>query len=99
MRGFRPLFTLITLLVTLVSAVLPTVGAQTLIDPRRNYRVDSGGMSRYKRVQMAEQKYNAKAVRVETIDSGDRRVYEIRLLNAEGKVWTVRVDATTGRMY
>src|SRR5262245_15266450 len=99
MRGFRPLFTLITLLVTLVPAVLPTVGAQTLIDPRRQYQIDSGGMSRDEAVQMAERKYNAKAVRVETIESGDRRIYEIRLLNAEGKVWTVRVDAATRRMY
>jgi len=45
---------------------------------------------------MAQRRYHAKAVRAETVRSGERRVHHIRLLNSEGKVWTVRVDAESG---
>jgi uncharacterized membrane protein YkoI len=99
MRAGRLLFSLITLIGIAVPVAVPSVDAQTLIDPRRQYKLDSGGMSKDEAVQMAERRYNAKAVRVETINSGDRRIYEIRLLNAEGKVWTVRVDASTRQMF
>ena len=30
--------------------------------------------------------------------SGGKRVHQIRLLNTEGRVWTVRVDAESGAM-
>jgi hypothetical protein len=38
-------------------------------------------------------------VKAETITQGGRRVHKIRLMNAEGKVWHVHVDAETARMY
>lgn len=83
---------------TLVSNV---VSAQNLVDPRnREERVNqSGGMSLDEAVRMVESRYRARAVRADVVNNGGRRVYEIRLLNADGKVWKVRVDAETGRSY
>ena len=90
---------LIALLATQVSWT-PVADAQTLIDRNRQPRVDgSSGISRDEAVSRAESRYRAKAVKVETIRDGGHIVYQIRLLNAEGKVWSVNVDAETGRMY
>jgi uncharacterized membrane protein YkoI len=50
-------------------------------------------------VEMAQRQYRAKAVKAETVESGGKRVHQIRLLSAEGKVWTVRVDAESGAMH
>lgn len=86
----------------LVAAPLwsPDVDAQNLIDrrPRDSYRIEPTGISQDEAVSRAESRYRAKAVKVETVTDGDRTVYVIRLLNADSKVWTVRVDAATGRM-
>ena len=49
-------------------------------------------------VAMAERRFNARVVRADTRDSGDRTIYVLRLLNDAGRVWTVRVDASTGAM-
>lgn len=78
----------------------PPVDAQSLVDrrPRDRYRIEPVGISQDEAVSRAESRYRAKAVKVETVSDGDRTVYVIRLLNAESKVWTVRVDAATGRM-
>ena len=47
-------------------------------------------------VKMAEQRYKAKVVRAETQQNEGRTVYVLRLLNESGRVWTVRVDASSG---
>jgi uncharacterized membrane protein YkoI len=91
-----------TLVLAIVSAAAVTaVEAQGLVDrrPRDNYRIEPGGISKDEAVQKAERKFNAKVVKAETVNDGERLVYQIRLLNSEGKVWNVRVDAATGRMY
>ena len=56
-------------------------------------------MSLDQAVQMAERVIAPRRCRAETVDSGGRRVHQIRLLSAEGKVWNVRVDAETGAMH
>lgn len=83
---------------SLLYAVSLTAGAQELIDRRnRNqYQIEPAGISLDQAVEMAQRRYRAKAVKAETVRSGDRRVHQIRLLSAEGKVWTVRVDAESG---
>ena len=43
-------------------------------------------------------RYNARAVKAETVSQGDRRVHRIRLMSSDGKVWHVHVDAQTGAM-
>ena len=55
-----------------------------------------GGLSLDAVVQMVQQRYNARVVRAETRQENGRTVYVLRLLNADGKVWTVRVDADSG---
>ena len=49
-------------------------------------------------VSMAERRFNARVVRADTRGDDDGVVYVLRLLNDAGRVWTVRVDATTGDM-
>ena len=82
-------------------AVAVQADAQSLVDPRgrdrnRDQSEQSGGMSLDEAVRMVEGRYNARAVKAETVDSGGRRVHEIRLLK-DGRVWKVRVDAETGQ--
>ncbi len=50
-------------------------------------------------VSMAERRYKARVVRADVDGRAERRVYVLRLLSEEGRVWTVRVDATTGNMF
>ena len=57
-----------------------------------------GGMSLDAAVQMVQQRYKARVVRAETRQENGRTVYVLRLLNADGKVWTVRVDADSGEV-
>jgi uncharacterized membrane protein YkoI len=99
----RLIATLIMLL-ALGSSVTNWASAQSLVDPRGRNREEeranqSGGMSLDEAVRMVESRYRARAVKAETVSNGGRRVHEIRLLNADGKVWKVRVDAETGRPY
>jgi hypothetical protein len=47
-------------------------------------------------VRMAEQRYHARVVKAETQLDNGKTVYVLRLLNESGRVWTVRVDASSG---
>jgi len=47
-------------------------------------------------VAMVERRFKARVVRKEVRQSGERKIYVLRLLNDEGRVWTVRVDAASG---
>ena len=97
---FLRLFATALLLLAQAAADSGSVKAQNLVDPRgRDSAYQSGGMSLDEAVRMVESRYRARAVKAETINNGGRRVHEIRLLNADGKVWKVRVDADTGRSY
>jgi uncharacterized membrane protein YkoI len=64
-------------------------------DPGRVALANSG-MSMDQAVKMAEQRFKARVVRAETQHEGVRTIYILKLLNDEGHVWTVRVDATHG---
>jgi uncharacterized membrane protein YkoI len=89
------------ILIALAVAAAKTVGAQEMIErpSRGTYYVQAGGLSLDEAVQMAQSRFNAKVVKAETVRSGDRRVHQIRLINGQNKVWTVRVDAETGQMF
>ena len=82
------------MLLTAMLAGTPVAEAQGLRD-RQSGNECRGGMSLNEAVSMAQSRYQAKAVRAETVGC----VHQIRLLSPEGKVWTVRVDAETRRMY
>ena len=93
---------LVLALLSLLAAGAPLAGqAQELIDRRQKHdrQIETAGMSLDQAVEMAQRRFRAKAVKAETVDSGGKKVHQIRLLSAEGKVWTVRVDAESGAMH
>jgi uncharacterized membrane protein YkoI len=94
-----PLLALLSLLS--FAAVVPAADAQTLIErrPRSERQADRPRVSLDQAVNMAESRFRAKAVKAQPSVEGDRLVYNIRLLNSDGRVWSVRVDAQTGQMY
>jgi uncharacterized membrane protein YkoI len=50
-------------------------------------------------IEMVERRYRARVVRAGVDESNGQRLYVLRLLSEEGRVWTVRVDAQTGSAY
>lgn len=66
-------------------------------EPRGPAAEQSGGISLDEAVDRAQRRYNARVVRAETRAEGGRRVHVLRLLSEDSRVWTVRVDATTGQ--
>jgi uncharacterized membrane protein YkoI len=91
---------LVWALVSLLAAGAPLAHAQDLIDRRQRHepRIEPSSVSLDQAVEMAQRRFRAKAVKAETVQSGGKMVHQIRLLSAEGKVWTVRVDAESGAM-
>jgi uncharacterized membrane protein YkoI len=49
-------------------------------------------------VSRAERQYHARVVRTDVQDEDGRQVYVLKLLSDDGRVFTVRIDAATGRM-
>lgn len=50
-------------------------------------------------VSMVQERFNATAVKTDTVLEAGQMVYRIRLLSADkSRVWTVSVDARTGRV-
>lgn len=94
---------LVAILALVLAQAAPFYGvadAQNLVDPRSRERgQQAGGISLDQAVRMVESRYRARAVRADVVNQAGKRVYEIRLLNSDGKVWKVRVDAETGRSY
>lgn len=56
------------------------------------------GISLDEAVSRAERQYRARVVRTEVQDEDGRTVYVLKLLSEDGRVFTVRIDAATGRM-
>jgi len=55
-----------------------------------------GSVSMDQAVRMVEERYHARVVKAETEHGAGHTLYVLRLLSNEGRVWTVRVDATSG---
>lgn len=53
-------------------------------------------MSMDQAVKMVEARFKARVVRADTRTQGGQVVYVMRLLDRHGRVFTVRVDASTG---
>ena len=90
--------------------VLPSLLALTVLSPGaladpgsslapdfRSYAVRAEALTLDQAVARAEKKYGARAVRAEEKTDGDRRVYRIRLLSDDGRVFDVTVDAASGK--
>ncbi len=58
----------------------------------------SAGVSIDRVIEQIERRYNARVVRNETVQANGRAVYKLRLLSDDGRVFTVQVDAETGRV-
>jgi hypothetical protein len=56
------------------------------------------GISLDQAVNRAERQYRARVVRTDVQDEDGRTVYVLKLLSEDGRVFTVRIDAATGRM-
>ena len=56
------------------------------------------GLSLDRAVALAQQRYHARVVRANVSEAGGRRVYVLKLLSEQGRVWNVRVDAASGEM-
>jgi uncharacterized membrane protein YkoI len=54
------------------------------------------GISKDQAIEEAQRRYKARVVRAEVSEANGRRVYVLRLLSDEGRVWSVRIDAETG---
>jgi uncharacterized membrane protein YkoI len=48
-------------------------------------------------VSRAERQYRARVVRTDVQDEDGRKVYVLKLLSEDGRVFTVRIDAQSGR--
>ena len=92
---------LLALCLTLVLVALPSMDAFA----SNGHRGRDGGdrsfadraISLDEAVAQAERRYKARAVRAEEKRHGDRIEYRIRLLGEDGRVFEVRVDASSGR--
>lgn len=59
----------------------------------------AAGVSLDEAVAMVEKRFKARVVRADVKEKDGRTVYVLRLLSDEsGRVWTVRVDAASGRL-
>ncbi|HSN71920.1 MAG TPA: PepSY domain-containing protein [Steroidobacteraceae bacterium] len=57
-----------------------------------------GGITLDEAVALVQARYDAKVVKAETVEQRGRTVHRIRLLSADGRVWTVSVDAQSGEL-
>jgi uncharacterized membrane protein YkoI len=60
----------------------------------------SGGISLDQAISVVQSKYGARVMRANTVEEDGRRVHYIRLMTPDrSRVWTVRIDAATGREF
>ena len=87
-----------------ITVAVACIGAQAQQPPIDRYnpggyqQAYASGVSLDAAVANVQNRFRAKAVKTETVNERGHRVYYIRLLNAAGRVWTVRVDAETGNI-
>jgi len=94
------------ILITCLLALSVQMGAWAwTIEPQPTYveagtslHATQGGISLSQATQLALQQNPGRVVRAETVDRGGRREHHIRILGADGRVRTVRVDANSGRI-
>lgn len=91
---------ILALLLALAGTALPSGDAAAANGPRGKSDVRAqaeAAISLDEAVAQAERRYKARAVRAEEKRNGDRIEYRIRLLGDGGRVFEIRIDATTGR--
>lgn len=97
MRNFIVALFLLSLAGPAVAVVRGFDAAAEVVSPARAF---AGGMSLDEAVAMVQARHKARVMRANTVDEGGKTVHYIRLMSADGsRVWTVRVDASTGREF
>ncbi|KPJ81906.1 MAG: hypothetical protein AMJ58_03435 [Gammaproteobacteria bacterium SG8_30] len=86
--------TLVPAIVAAGTIAVPAAAAGGGIAPPA--RVLAKGLTLDEAVARVEARYGARAVRAEEDREGERRVYRIRLLSPDGRVFEVVVDADSG---
>lgn len=81
-----------------VRAAPQEFGSAAAPDGARALLMLGGGISLDQAIQMAERQFGARVVRASVSEDNGRRVYVLRLVSEQGRVWTVRVDAASGAM-
>ena len=87
-------------LATVLAAAMIGVGAWAVPTSRAaaDHSNAAPGMSMGQAVRMVEKRFGARVVRAETEQQDGRTVYVLRVLDRSGRVFTVRVDAASGRI-
>ena len=87
-------------LATVLAAAMSGVGAWAVPAPGAvaGHARAAPGMSMGQAVRMVEQRFGARVVRAGTEQQDGRTVYVLRVLDRSGRVFTVRVDAASGRI-
>lgn len=96
-----PMKRLLVLSAVLLLAPAPWVQAEpgrADVEDRVPSRTLAESLSLDEAVALMEKQYDARVVRAEEKDEKGRRVYRIRLLSADGRVFDVKVDAATGQV-
>jgi uncharacterized membrane protein YkoI len=84
---------------TTASAAQSRHDKPSVADSNPYYRTDDRrGIGLDEAASMVQARFHARVVRAETQDSGGRLTYRFKLLSDNGRVFTVLVDAETGRI-
>jgi uncharacterized membrane protein YkoI len=81
---------------TVLPVLLIALGLLVPVGAKSHANAAQAASSQDRIIAIAEKRYHASVVRIEESTLNGKRIYVLRLLSKEGKVWTVRVDAETG---
>jgi hypothetical protein len=73
-------------------------GGANFVEAPHAFVSQAEGISLDEAVSRAQQQYRARVVRTDVQDEDGRKVYVLKMLSDDGRVFTVRIDAATGRM-
>ena len=98
MRAYTPLLALVAIglgAVVMPAAAVDGAGGDAR-PPGVEQRRDAAPLSLDEAVELVKRRYDARVLRAEEAKEGDEVVYRIRLLAADGRVFTVQVNPRTG---
>lgn len=75
----------------------PTYGSSAL--EAMPLQVRHSTMTLDQAIEMAEKRFHARVVRAGVEESNGQRIYVLRLVSDQGRVWTIRVDAQSGSVF
>ena len=93
-------FTSITAALLLLSPGAAAVAVEADVVPPTVFEATTfAGVSLDQAIEMVQSRYRAKVIKADVANDGGKRVYLLRVLSPEGRVFAVRVDAESGRMF